>query len=213
MHFGFLARPIEFACATLKHLHGQSVTFHKTKHTRHKFQAQFPCRRPPFSKSHDCHWLITARGQRSSTLTLFLSIELRKSRSVWSEIPPWTIRTFPSMTVAMGRRLKTSWHSWRISRPWVCRQNRSVSPTKPNTYLTISSVCSKDASGLYCTRYFRMTSFVNPYLKTKDKSGNFRRLLLYLCCCCCCCLAHLRFMMWSSWFPRFRCMWSGYSRT
>lgn len=59
-------------------------------------------------------------------LTLCLSMELRKSRSVWSEIPPWTIRIFPSITVAMGRRLKTSWNSWRISRPWVCKQARTV---------------------------------------------------------------------------------------
>lgn len=59
-------------------------------------------------------------------LTLCLSMELRKSKSVWSEIPPWTIRIFPSITVAMGRRLKTSWNSWRISRPWVCKQARTV---------------------------------------------------------------------------------------
>lgn len=55
-------------------------------------------------------------------LTLCLSMELRKSKWVWSEIPPWTIRIFPSMTVATGRRLKTSWNSWRISRPWVYTQ-------------------------------------------------------------------------------------------
>lgn len=69
-------------------------------------------------------------------LTLCLSMVLRKSKSVWSEMPPWTIRTFPSMTVATGRRLKTSWNSWRISRPCVCTQSHTVSNHMQNERLS-----------------------------------------------------------------------------
>lgn len=91
---------------------------------------------------------------------------LRKSRSVWSEIPPWTIRIFPSMTVATGRRLKTSWNSWRISRPWVCKQPQSHSD---NRSLWASEHKKSRIKTCACTLYFCMTSFVNPYLKQQHK--------------------------------------------
>lgn len=112
-------------------------------------------------------------------LTLCLSMELRKSRSVWSEIPPWTIRIFPSITVAMGRRLKTSWNSWRISRPWVCKQARTVilkksavTVTKLQSAYWVVDIKKKknQTDGMYLdfTLYFCMTSFVNPYLKKEN---------------------------------------------
>ena len=97
---------------------------------------------------------------------------LRKSRSVWSEIPPWTIRIFPSMTVATGRRLKTSWNSWRISRPWVCKQPQSQSD---NRSFRASGRNKSRIKTCVCTLYFCMTSFVNPYLKQQHRDMTMGR--------------------------------------
>lgn len=56
-----------------------------------------------------------------ATLTLCLSTLDIMLRSVVSEIPPWTISTLWSITVARGRQLKIFWRSFRIFLPCNCR--------------------------------------------------------------------------------------------
>lgn len=93
---------------------------------------------------------------------------LRKSRSVWSDIPPWTIRIFPSMMVAMGRRLNTSWNSWRISQPCIYQ------PQYKNMehHSDPQAAGSPKAMYVILTLYFCITSFVNPYLEGFHHSGH-----------------------------------------
>ena len=55
--------------------------------------------------------------------TLCLSILVMSARSVVSEIPPCTISTLWSITVAKGNQLKIFWRSFKILLPWSCKWN------------------------------------------------------------------------------------------
>lgn len=60
------------------------------------------------------------------SLTLCLSILAIVSRSVVSEIPPCTISTLWSITVARGSQLKIFWRSFRIFLPCICKSSFTI---------------------------------------------------------------------------------------
>ncbi|TNN59162.1 hypothetical protein EYF80_030612 [Liparis tanakae] len=77
---------------------------------------------------------LTAVGRMKASLTLCRSILAITSRSVVSEIPPCTIRTLFSITVARGSQLKIFWMSLRIVLPCTCRQRDEHTVLIPLTY-------------------------------------------------------------------------------